>query len=442
MKKIISIILVMIMLAGCFTFAVSAEGSELDDIINNAANMENFQNSVIGGGVGFDYSAVEEYYDIDRMIADGKIGGEMLGISLDYLYNSKEPLYWKDVAVSKNDLTLAAGNINAYLMRIVKERYGNFELYSMEIGEHGVPKASYYATTIANFLGNLFYPNFVDVTITFEGTKYVEEDAFYAAIVRQSGFGELLQNNWCNQGDVDFRPFIETWGLSNGDVLASEYKSGYRLGKKLVAAVIEKFIDEGPVNAFMNILKVYTRSYSTYLYDATAALFNLKLSSGDVSLPELASLHELFNIVFNDNDPNATDKLQFVQMPTNRFSMAKDNTELFLYVIIYANINARFGNNTAVIDSYKAKINASTLTAEEKSNVNAIIDALLKGDVTDLVNKLTDLVMYNINETPNDWFTALKNSLAAFFKRIADYFDNMIKLLTGEKEPPRWGDEN
>ncbi len=445
MKRIISTLLAMIMIMGCFTCGLTAlagEGSKLDDILNDASNMQNFQNSILGGGVGFDYSAKDAYYDVDKMIEDGKVGGQMLGMSVDNLYNGTEPLYWKDVSVSKDDLTIASANINAYLKRILKEKYGNFKLFSMEKNQYGIPHASYYATKIANFLGNLFYPDFVDVTISFEGTETVAEDDFYAAIVRQSGFAELLQNNWCNQGSVDFRPMLETWGLVSENILESEYKSGYRLSKKLVAAVINKFISEGPVAAFMSILQVYVRSYNTYLYDATAALFNLKLASGDVTLPELESLHELFNMVFNNNDPEATDKLQFVQMPTERFARAADKTELFLYVIMYSNINAQYENNNAVIDGYKSKINSADLSGEEKSNINAMIDAILKGDATELVNKLSDLVMHNIKETPDDWFNALKSALAAFFKKIVDYFDNMFKILTGEKEPPRWNEEN
>lgn len=442
MKKFISAVLAAIMIMGCFTCGLTAfaegDGSLLDGIINDATNMDNFQNAILGGGVGFDYSAKEEYYDIDKMIDDGKIGGQMLGISVDYLYNSTEPLYWKDIAISKEDVTLASANINAYLKRIVRDKYGDYKLFSMEKNEQGIPYASYYATTIANFLGNLFYPDFVDVTISFEGTETVSEDDFYAAIVRQSGFAELLQSNWCNQGIVDFRPMLETWGLLSENILDSEYKSGFFLGKKLVAAVINKFISEGPVAAFMSILQVYVKSYKTYLYDATVALFRLKLASGDIMLDELDSLHELFNIVVNGNDPEATDKLQFVQMPTERLAIAKDQSELFLYMLLYSNINARYKNNYAVIDGYKNKINSSSLTDDEKSNINAILDAVLRGDVTELVSKLTSLVMYNIQETPNDWFNAFKKAVAAFFKKIADYFDNMFKILSGEKEPPRW----
>ena len=88
------------------------------------------------------------------------------------------------------------------------------------------------------------------------------------------------------------------------------------------------------------------------------------------------------------------------------------------------------------------KINASDLTDDEKSNINDIIDALLLGDVSHLVVKLTELVSYNIQEAPNDWLSALKNAIASFFKKIVDYFDNLFKFLAGEIEPPKWNEEN
>ncbi len=444
MKKTISFVLAVIMTVTCFTgvLTVSAEeGSKIDEIINDVTNMENFQDSIIAGSSGFTYPEDAEY-DIAEMIENGEIEGEMLGISIDYLYNSTTPLYWNNVSVSKNDLALAVGNVNSYLQRILKNKFGGFNLYSMEKNKAGVPYASHYATVMANFLGNLFYPDFKEVTVSFEGTETVNEDVFYGEIVKQSGFGALLEANWCNQGDFDFRPLMETWGLLRDKVLKSEYRDGYILGRKLVAAVVNKFLSEGPVNAMLSILQIYSRSYKTYLYDATAALFTLKLAAGEVELTELESLHELFNLVFNGNDPEATDKLQFVQMPTDRFRMAEGTTELFLYLILYANINSRYANNESVIEGYKAKIDSADLTAEEKDNIKAMLDAFLKGDISGLVSKLAELFAYNIQQTPNDFLNMIYNAIASFFKKIVDYFDNLFKILSGEKEPPRWDLQN
>ncbi len=441
MKKVISVFLALTIALSSFfcvnVFAAEGSGSVIEDIFDDITNMENFENSIITGSSGFIYPEDADY-DVDKMIENGEIEGEMLGITLDFLYNESAALAWGKLDVSRDDLSLARANVNTYLQRLLVKKLGGFNLFSMTPNEKGIPAASYYATVITNFLGNLFYPNYTDKTISFEGTEHISSDEFYGTIVTESGFGELLQYNWCNQIGVDFRPMIETWGLKCENVLKSEYRDGFRLGKKLVAAVINKFIDEGPVNAMLDIIHVYSRSYYLYLYDATLALFSLRVSAGDVTPEELKSLHEIFNIVFNGNNEDDTSKLQFVQMPTNRFRTSVDKTELFLYLIVYFNINSKYKDNESVIEGYKSQVNSMKLSADDKATIKSIIDGVLKGDLKDLVSRLSALFSKNVTETPNVIFKSIKNAIAAFFKKIVDYFDNLFKMLSGEKEFPRW----
>ncbi len=437
MKKIISLLLALTMLLSCVFVTAGAEdatnpeeeNSTIDDIISDVTNMENFQNSIINASSGFVFPEDGDM-EVDEMIAANLIQGEMLGISVDFLYNSPHELFWKDVTVSKDDIALAKGNLNSYLKRVLNEKYGGFKLYTMENNA-----ASINATKIANFLGNLFYPDFKEVTIQFQGNETIDEDVFYGEIVQKSGFGALLHNNWCNQGRVDFRPLLEIWGLSLENVLNSEFRDGYRLGKKLLAAAINKFMSEGPVNAALEIINIYSKSYVLFLYDATLSLFAPKLAADVIEPDELKTMEGLFNLIFNNNNhefknstPNYdTSKLQFVTMPSNRFRMAKDTTELFLYIIIYSNINCRFRNNAAVIEGMKG----------EDARINSAIDVFLKGDLNEFVADLSNLFMENIQQAPNDIFSSILNTISKFIKMIADYFDNLFAIITGEKEYPR-----
>ncbi len=152
MKKTISLILVAVMLiSSFFCFNVSAEeGSALDGILSDITNMENFENAIINSTSGFEFPE-EGDMEVDQMISEGMIAGEMLGISVDFLYNSKSDLMWKDVSVSKDDIALASANLNTYLKRVLYNKYGGFNLYTMKNNA-----ASVYATKIANFLGNMF----------------------------------------------------------------------------------------------------------------------------------------------------------------------------------------------------------------------------------------------------------------------------------------------
>lgn len=424
MKKTISLILALAMILSCFfSFNASAEGGALDGILSDITNMENFENAIINSTSGFEFPE-EGDMEVDQMISEGLITGEMLGISVDFLYNSKSDLMWKDVSVSKDDVALASANLNTYLKRVLYNKYGGFNLYSMKDNA-----ASVYATKIANFLGNMFYPDFEEVTIQFYGTETVTEDEFYSEVVKKSGFGDVLQHNWCNQGRFDFRPMIETWGLSTESVLKSEYYDGFRLGKKLVSAVINKFLSEGPISAFINILNIYSKSYMLYLYDATLALFSAKIAAGVVSPEDIRSIDGLMNLIVNNNNPDDTEKLQFVAMPSDRFRIAKDTTELFLYFIVYSNINCRYKNNTNVVESYKQVI--------EDDKVDMIIDVLLKGDLSQLVFSLGDLFQENLQQVPTDFLSRITDTISKFIKMIADYFDNLFAIIMGEKEFPR-----
>ncbi len=425
MKKTLSFILVAVMLmSSFFCFNVSAEeGSALDGILSDITNMENFENAIINSTSGFEFPE-EGDMEVDQMISEGLITGEMLGISVDFLYNSNAGLLWKDVSVSKDDIALASANLNTYLKRVLYNKYGGFNLYTMKNNA-----ASVYATKIANFLGNMFYPDFEEVTIQFYGTETISEDEFYGEIVKKSGFGDVLQYNWCNQGRFDFRPVIETWGLSTEKVLKSEYYDGFRLGKKLVSAVVNKFLSEGPISAFMNILNIYSKSYMVYLYDATVALFSAKIAAGVTSPEELETLDGLMNLIVNNNDPDASDKLQFVVMPSNRFRIAKDTAELFLYFIVYSNINCRYKNNTNVIEGFKETIN--------DDKIDMIIDVLLMGDLNSLVFELGNLFQENLEQVPTDLISRIANTISRFIKMIADYFDNLFAIIMGEKEFPR-----
>lgn len=427
MKKTLSTLLALIMIFSCFfcvpvsaAEAAEDDSSMIEDIFNNASNMEGFKESLNNATSGFD---IKEGSDINKMLADGEISGEMLGISVDFLYNSNDPLFWDIVSVSKGDIALANANLNMYLRRLLNDKYGGFNLYLMKDDA-----ASRYATSIANFLGNMFIPDFEEVTIKFNGTETISEDEFYGAIVEASRFDDVLQYAWCNRG-FDFRPVLETFGLSSENVLTSEYRDGFRLGKKLVKATISKFLSEGPVNAFLNILRVFSRSYVLYLYEPIRNLFNQKLAAGIITEEELRTLEGLLNLIFNNNNPEDTTKLQFATAPTRRFKIANDNTELFLYFIIYSNINSKHKNNSAVIESYKSSI------SDER--VKTIIDVLLRGDLTEFVLDLSSLVQENINAAPNDILGSIKQFFAQMFKKIIDFFDMWFAILTGEKEYPR-----
>ncbi len=437
MKKIISLILAVVMTFTCFTGIIAsaedtaAEGetsSKLDEIINDTANMEDFEAAVLESLSGFiiPEDAAEE---VSQMIKDGTIEGQMLGLTVDYLYTNSTQLFWEQVTVEKSDIALASANLNSYLKRILTNLYGGFKLYTSEN-----------ATAIANFLGNLFYPNFTEVKINFTGTEQVDEEDFYEAIVLYSGFGELLQRNWCDQGLIDFRPVLTTFGLPLDSILNSEYKDGQRLGAKLLSAFVTRVLGEGPINVLIDLIQVFSKTYMVFLYEPVEALFRMKINSGIITENELKTMDGLVNLIANNNHYDASEpvedqNLQFVDWPVMRFKNSRDTTETFLYFLMYANINSQYRRNAEVIEGYKETINsmASTdITDEEKARICSILDVLLKGDLTAVVSDLSNLFKENLDAIPSDIFTSFANTISRFLKKIADYFDYLYKLFTGE----------
>lgn len=446
MKKFISLFLAVVMTVTCFSgvFSASAadEGSKLDDFIGDMTNMESFQNAILGGNLGFDFSE-EDQLDINNMINNSQINAEMFGISINDLYSGKAVINWNNFPINKGDLALAIANVNSYLVRIFKEKFGNGKILSMEMSRHGTSYASYYATSIANFLGNLFYPDFKEVKIEFEGTQLeVSEEDFYAEIVRQSGFGLLIDTNWCEKAKVDFRPFMETFGLTSDKILQSEYTNGYILGRKLVKSTVEKFIYDGPLTTALSIIDAFSKAYKTHLKGTVEALFANRLSAGEIRLSDLDSLHGLFNIVFNGNNPDAADKLQFVQMPVASFVRSESSTELFLYIMMYSAINVNYKNNRAVAEDMKIKVDSLDVTDEDKNIFKCMVDAVFKGDINGLASNIESIFSANIEKIPDDFLSAVKNAIVSFFKKVAAYIENLMKFFSGEAEPPRWDIED
>ncbi len=88
------------------------------------------------------------------------------------------------IKVSQNDFAILYGEMNDYLRRIINSKFNDVKFYTAEN-----------ATKLANMLGHLLDPDFVDVQISFS-TLYVTADVFYRAICLFSGLTETLTAKW------------------------------------------------------------------------------------------------------------------------------------------------------------------------------------------------------------------------------------------------------
>ncbi len=461
MKKMLSIILVLSMILSCAVPAFAAtsdaatEGGfsfSLTDLVANEDSINAFKDAI--NNYNPENMPVPDSADINELLNSGALDNcNMMGISIDFLYNSTKEFAWGSLyeldkngniifydengvqvpqseggqpklAVSKGDLSLANANLNMYLRRIVNKLYAGVDLYTAEN-----------ATKLTNIIGGLFYPDYNNQVITFSGTQSISEDDFYKTVVEKSGLGALIQTNWCDTVPaINFKPFLTLFGLSLSDVLDSEYKNGYILAEKLLKATVQKFISGGPINYILDFVWAFSRAYTSALYEPTKALFTLKINAGYIDYEEMKTFDGLINLIANNNNPNDTTKLQFIDTPTRRFGMAKDTNELFLYLLVYFNLNCRYKNNTEVVRQFNGTVQNLPLGQDYKNNLINIVNNLLSGRIDNLVDVLGELYVKNVEDVPGDIWKSIKVTLAKFFQQIADFFDNWFKILTGQKD--------
>ncbi len=384
----------------------------------------------------------------------------------DFLYNYKQHLMWAthvsyvddkgtpddtddDVLVNgKNDLALVFADVNVYLKRILNNKYGGQNLFLKTID--GTPDCDDYATAIASFIHNLLYPTdeYEIIEIEFPGTTTVSSDDFYGEIVSKSGMAEIIQYYWCNnKKGLDIKPLLYVLGVELQDVYESDYVDGLKLGKKVVSFVIEKILNVGPINYCFDLIWTYARTYHTYLREPTLALLGMRISDRvadetkqPMTMEDLDTLTGLANFIFNDFDITATDKLQFMTVPTARLGNSADTTELALFILTYLNMNVKYMNNESVL--------SSTTVPESIFGEDLLVTSFYKSlflgeytlkdgtpaeDIDAFVLGYSNMYTETIGSLPSDIFASIKRTLEKLFKFIADYFDNLFKLLTGEK---------
>lgn len=470
MKKIISIVLTLSMLLSfmCFT-----QAGAVDSAVQGGFNIDS-----TGDESGLD-GALENFNpdlisisadDVFKLLNEGKFNGIETLFSwsaenskfsseveyvIDFLYNSSYELMWatqvtgEDGFGIKGDIALSLANANVHLRRILNQKYGGQNLF-LKSNNPSVKDVDDYATAIASFIYNLLYPTngeYKKIEIEFPGTQTVSDDTFYGTIVEKSGLDDVLQHNWCNQPYVNFKTVLNVIGVDLDNVLASEFLDGFRLGKKIIEHVITKFLNVGPINYFLDLIWAYSRAYNIVLYEPTMALLNMKVSArvADTNKPEmtvedLKSLTGLANFIFNDFDNADTTKLQFMCMPIRRFGMAKDTTELFLMLFTYFNFNSRVANNAELLkdnSALKAIFGSDAVGAAFYSSTFLANYQAKDGTATNLagfIESFSAMYQETLDNAPTDIFNSIKRTLEKIFKFIVDYFDNLFKLLTGEKE--------
>ena len=456
MKKLLCIILSLLMVLSVSTIAFAADDEEeekdLAQTLSEKIVSDSFINAFNGKTLDIPDSLKESNgkFDIDKLLRNHSLDNvKFLGMELSYLYSRYEyALDWGHMDVSKSDMANLWGEMNTYIVSYLKPAYTNVDRLC----------TASHATGICNFIGHLLNPNFQNKTITFS-TSFVNKKDFYTTISNQSGLTDAIINGWLTTKDVggktvyepkqglNYHPFLISLlnvPIYNVDgtggttelyeyftVPAKEYMVPAELGAFMIKSVVENGINDGPIQYLMNILKRFVSGYTFDLFDAVAGLLTAKINAGCVTKEQLKDFDVLFNTLANDNNPSKTDRLQFVLFPAYQISRAKDNTEIFLFLMTYTNLLGKHQNNGARVSAWKTALrNSSEFKHQaQKDNTIYMIDAMFLGDLTQLAKQMRSMAEENINHIPSNWGWNIGDFFARLYRSIAMFFDGIFRTL-------------
>lgn len=413
--------------------------------------------AVIGASAADGYAAknpiTDNFSSYDEFVKENG-NKKILGYTYDFLYESNAYVDWSklDIWFSSQGLpvqstdgsfALAFGNMNAYLKRVMNSFFIGQKLYTEE-----------YGVDLINFFGKLIDPNFVPVTKAFDNNLSPNDYDFFETIAVKSGLADTIQTNWCDQG-VDYRAFFSVFGANVKDIVSSKLGDGKHVAKALVEGAVNSFIAVGPLEYAFGVLERLSGSYSSVVYDAATALFSRKIAAGkpdrqengeirrvDYSVAELDSVQGFLTYVFDgvlDYD--------FFTFPEARISSAANRTEKQLFMYMYFTINYKYKYNEKAINGFAQKINGFLLEGDRyyyagydyeqitdiMNKISMIVDTVFRGNISDeAVAFVQSLTKENLDATPDDMKDQLESWFAKLLRKIADYFDYLLKLFTGE----------
>jgi len=464
MKKTLSIFLAFIMLISCFSvLSVSAETGDLSDVLYSEESIATSNSALKKFTVNnlpaqFDFK-FEERDDG----ANAKVWKDvdLLGIDLDFLYSGDSTLIWSEldvyqkdangniiydlnknpiVAISRDDISLAFTNINIYLQRVVYKQYGGLKLYNVNN-----------AVALANLIGKALKPDFKTLDVNNYKNYFTNEipsaNEFFDAVTTLSGLGEIVSQNWIPRGRNFSEPVVKLLGGDYINFVSEYYTDGHRLASKTLEAMVSKILTVGPVDFAYELLNAFTSdSYALAYREPILALFSFKIAglSEYITESKLNSFDGLLHLILCTCDPiagegcyaDSSDVSHFCafDFPVARFRNTTDKDEKLMYLYYYLNLSGRYKNNGNYIRGLKNSISRNvSLSSEDQIKLSALVDGFLLGDFESAIdNAIIPLYKENISTAGDSLFDRFRNAFMVFMKKIADFFDYLRKIFSGE----------
>lgn len=406
---------------------------------------------------GYRYSY--EQKEVDKEIfAD--IIEERVVIHNDYT-NRDEIHYNYYYDFSKGSFSLIRANANNQIINTISKTWKTDAFFK------DTETANKNAVKIANFIGNLLYPNFVEIpegTEVFTDNKKLDAYDFFARITEVSGLEDILQNNWCEARTFNVKDIMKALGVNIADdvLLNVETEKGVYMGARILTDMFREFF-ENPVVYVEQLIQLFSKSYGYTYQRAIEALFvqkypSMAAKSREGAYPkldpyngsELKSVDGLINFITDciyvakvDAGQTNAKKFSFAPLPVNRIVNAADTDELHLYFLCWFELNRVYGENKAMIETFISDIVAA-LKANYRSSTNSkpkdidatkkVLRTLFLGEFT-MIDVFTfhlgTLTENTINNFTPSFFNNLKNSIVTLFQKFIDAMDSFMNLLFG-----------
>ncbi len=392
-------------------------------------------------------------YDYDLKNTDVKIYESIVEVpyTIRNTATGRDEVHYKYYyQFDKGNFALIKANANSQIYNTICKKYNDDAIFSTP------DLANENAIKIANFIGNLLYPNFKEIESDrkiFTNNKTLKAEDFFRKVTELSGLDYILDEYWCNTKEFDVKKIMSAFGVivSEGAIFNIELEKGAYMGARILTDIYREFM-KNPIDYTMDVLQKFSRNYTASYQKPIERLFEMKFStvayqSNDLTAAtkyplldrysgnELGSVDGLINFIsdciyiekVDDGEANA-EHFAFAPLPINKFATAADMTELYLYMLCYCNINSIFENNSDMIDSFIDTISAGD--SETKATLKAIFkDGFNLPEVHSFyLGKLTGNTITNF---PDNFTSTIRKAFAGFLQNLIEAMDNFMNLLFG-----------
>lgn len=412
---------------------------------------------------GYDYDYPTK--GVDKTIFDSIVESKEVIVNP---FTGKEEIHYNYVYnFAKGDFGLVRANTNNQLANIIKNIWGNDNLFSTR------DKANKNAVKLANFIGYLIDPMFGGIDPNkqvFTDNKRIYAELFFEKVTVLSGLDILLQDKWCKATHFDVRDIMTVLGVDTRDsvIFDAELTKGVNMGARILTDMYTEFCSD-PVGYVIHILQVFCQNYEYSYKAALQALFSAKMDSmvtksryEKTAYPMLDSYNGFeFNTVDGflgfiadcvyvyrvDNGGDSYANFTFAPLPVSRIAIAKDINELYVYILCYLELNRIYNGNAKFIDGFIADaVSTAEALYEAKDKETAIkdlktvLESMFKGELTFSGEKgvctfyLGTLTNNTIENFPDNFSSTIKRALANFIQSFLDAMDNFMNLLFGWTE--------